>query len=57
MVQDPVCGMKINENDAAASTEYKRKVYYFCSPSCQDAFEKEPEKYVKNDGGEMKHHH
>jgi YHS domain-containing protein len=49
--------MKINENDAAASTEYKRKVYYFCSPSCQDAFEKEPEKYVKNDGGEMKHHH
>jgi YHS domain-containing protein len=42
---------------ASASTEYKGKMYYFCSPSCQDAFEKEPHKFVKNNGDEMKHHH
>ncbi len=57
MVQDPVCGMKFNEKAAASSTEYKGKIVYFCSPSCQDIFEKEPEKYVKNNGDELKHQH
>lgn len=46
MTRDPVCGMQLEEIDAAGTAQYKGKTYYFCSPSCKAAFEKEPEKYA-----------
>jgi YHS domain-containing protein len=46
MVIDPVCKMKIDENKAAAKSDYKGKTYYFCAVSCKQKFDKEPEKYV-----------
>ena len=46
MVKDPVCGMQVNEGTAAAKSEYKGKMYYFCSQACKAAFDKTPEKYV-----------
>jgi Cu+-exporting ATPase len=46
MVVDPVCKMKIDENKAAGSSVYKGQTYYFCSASCKQKFDKEPEKYV-----------
>ena len=57
IVQDIVCGMHLKDNEAVASLTYKGKTYYFCSPSCQDAFEKEPEKYIKNNGDKTIHHY
>jgi len=48
MAKDPVCGMEVDEKNAAAKTEYKGKTYYFCAHGCKEAFEKEPEKYVKS---------
>lgn len=47
MAIDPVCKMKVEESKAAAASEYKGKKYYFCSPGCKRAFDKEPEKYLK----------
>ena len=44
---DPVCGMKIDEPKATAKSEYQGDAYYFCSPSCKAAFDKEPSKYAK----------
>jgi YHS domain-containing protein len=46
MAIDPVCGMEVSERDAAGKSEHKGKTYYFCSPGCKIAFDKEPEKYV-----------
>lgn len=46
MVKDPVCGMQIDEKKAAGKSEYQGQTYYFCSPGCKKAFDKEPEKYV-----------
>ncbi len=46
MVTDPVCKMKIDENKAAGSSDYKGQTYYFCSLSCKQKFDKEPEKYA-----------
>lgn len=46
MTKDPVCGMEVNEKTAANKSEYKGQTYYFCSPGCKNAFDKEPEKYV-----------
>jgi Cu+-exporting ATPase len=44
---DPVCGMEIEEKEAAGSSTYKGVVYYFCSQHCKEEFDKDPEKYLK----------
>jgi YHS domain-containing protein len=53
MAKDPVCRMTVDEEKAAAKSEYKGKTYYFCAPGCKVAFDKDPEKYLK---GEGEHH-
>ena len=45
-VKDLVCGMTIDPQTAAATSEYKGKTYYFCARGCKLAFDKNPEKYV-----------
>jgi YHS domain-containing protein len=46
MAKDPVCGMEVDPAKAAGTVEYQGQTYYFCSPGCKAAFEKEPEKYL-----------
>jgi YHS domain-containing protein len=46
MVMDPVCGMRIDPDDAAATAEYDGMTYYFCAQSCHDAFVADPGSYV-----------
>ncbi len=45
-VKDPVCGMTIENSAAAAVSTYKSTTYYFCSSSCKDGFDKDPEAYI-----------
>jgi len=47
MTIDPVCGMEVDEEQAAAQYEYKGKTYYFCAVGCKDKFVQNPEQYVK----------
>jgi adenylate cyclase len=37
-VIDPVCGMRIEADDAAATAEHQGQTYYFCSEACRDIF-------------------
>ena len=37
-VKDPVCGMQVNKEKAAATGVYKGKTCYFCSPGCKAHF-------------------
>ena len=46
MATDPVCKMEVEESQAAATSEYKGKGYYFCAVGCKKAFDQNPEKYV-----------
>lgn len=46
MAKDPVCNMDVDETKAAAKSEFKGNVYYFCSQICKEKFVKEPEKYI-----------
>lgn len=46
MVQDPVCKMIIEKQNAISVLEYKGETYYFCSEDCKEAFQKDPEKYI-----------
>lgn len=46
MPTDPVCGMRVDTDDAASTAEYESTTYYFCSQACQDAFVADPISYV-----------
>ncbi len=46
MVKDPVCGMEIDPETAAGSSEYEGVTYYFCADACKTEFDAEPSKYV-----------
>jgi YHS domain-containing protein len=50
MARDPICGMEVSESHASASLNYKGQNFYFCSPSCYDAFAKNPDMYVSGKG-------
>jgi len=43
---DPVCGMKVEPESAAASAEFDGKTYYFCNPRCKERFLADPGKYL-----------
>ena len=45
-VKDPVCGMMIDRDTAAAQSQYQGRTYYFCSQQCVRQFESEPERYA-----------
>lgn len=45
--KDPVCGMEISRMTAADEFAYQDKTYYFCSSSCRETFEADPEKYLR----------
>jgi YHS domain-containing protein/uncharacterized membrane protein YraQ (UPF0718 family) len=44
--RDPVCGMRVDPETAAASAEYEGETHYFCSPGCRTAFELKPEAFL-----------
>ncbi len=47
MAKDPVCGMNVDEKEAAATYEYKGKTYYFCAVACKQKFAQNPEKFLR----------
>jgi YHS domain-containing protein len=47
MAKDLICGMNVDEKSARYKSEYKGKIYYFCSPTCKEDFDKNPEKHLK----------
>jgi Cu+-exporting ATPase len=46
MARDPVCGKAVNQDHAAAKTDYAGERYYFCSTDCQRQFEESPKDYL-----------
>lgn len=51
IARDPVCGMAVDQNKAAATSEYKGKTYYFCAQGCKRVFDADPEKYLSHEPG------
>ncbi|MGH2653347.1 MAG: heavy metal translocating P-type ATPase [Actinomycetota bacterium] len=45
-VRDPVCGMDIDPEGAAATAEHAGNRYYFCSRGCYQRFIEAPEEYA-----------
>jgi YHS domain-containing protein len=43
---DPVCGMHVEPEQAAAESEYQGQIYYFCCADCKRLFDDDPTNYV-----------
>jgi Cu+-exporting ATPase len=43
---DPVCGMTVAPETAAASREVDGTTYYFCSAHCAASFDADPQRYT-----------
>ncbi len=43
---DPVCGMEVNTETAAAKVRYDSKDYHFCSENCATQFRAEPDRFA-----------
>jgi Cu+-exporting ATPase len=43
---DPVCGMKVARERAAARETHAGQTYYFCNPRCAERFRAEPSRYL-----------
>lgn len=44
--RDPICGMQIDEENAAGKSEHGGRTYYFCSAGCKTKFDENPEQYA-----------
>ncbi|HZC23444.1 MAG TPA: YHS domain-containing protein [Candidatus Binatia bacterium] len=44
--KDPVCGMKVEPDKAAGSSEFRGRKVYFCSQSCKQRFDRDPELFA-----------
>lgn len=61
-IQDPVCGMTIDTENAAARAEFRGETYYFCSIGCRERFEETPDRFVpvsqqrEGEGGPHRRH-
>ncbi len=56
MAKDPVCGMQIDEEKPAETSEYQGRTYYFCSPGCKATFDREPDKFIEESIGHSGNH-
>lgn len=43
---DPVCGMHVEEKNAAGLSEHQGATYYFDKEECMEKFNQHPEQYV-----------
>jgi len=49
MAKDPICGMDVEEEEAAATFEYKGNTYYFCAVGCKEKFAQDPERFLEKE--------
>lgn len=54
--KDMVCGMHVDPKTATQKSGYQGQIFYFCSPGCKKAFDKEPYKYIKTSQEYNPHH-
>ncbi len=50
-MKDPVCGMDVTPEKAAAKSEVGGQTYHFCSQSCKQKFDQNPQRYTSPQPG------
>ena len=49
MLTDPVCGMAVDADSAAAAWEHDGTTYFFCSIGCMERFRQDPARFLSQD--------
>jgi uncharacterized protein len=57
MARDPVCGMAVDPVTAGERLEHEGVTYWFCSPSCRQAFAEDPRRYLEAPPEPAEHAH
>lgn len=52
-MKDPVCGMNVNPQNAAAKSDRGGQTFYFCSTSCKQKFDQNPQQYSGQQTGQQ----
>lgn len=50
MTRDPICGMPVQPEQAAARREHMGQIFYFCSTHCAATFDADPHRYAHQEG-------
>lgn len=50
MTRDPICGMPVQPEQAAARREHMGQIFYFCSAHCAATFDADPHRYAHQEG-------
>lgn len=45
-VIDPVCGMQLDDQQTAITSQYMNRTYFFCSLGCKQQFDNDPQRYA-----------
>jgi Cu+-exporting ATPase len=53
-VIDPVCGMTVSAEDAAAAWEFAGETYLFCSVGCMERFREDPDRFLSMDDADRR---
>ncbi|MBV9174731.1 MAG: YHS domain-containing protein [Chloroflexi bacterium] len=48
--RDPVCGREVAQLDASLTSEYADETYVFCSQTCRDRFDEQPDIFTGQPG-------
>ena len=48
-MKDPVCGMTVEAENAAAAWDHEGVTYYFCSLGCFERFKADPQGFLNLD--------
>jgi len=51
-IRDPVCGMRLEQDQAVAVANHGGRDYHFCSPNCEKAFTGDPDRFVEAETGQ-----
>lgn len=51
MERDPVCGMQVDPQQSAYTSDYQGQTYYFCSERCKRQFDQDPALYAAQETG------
>ncbi|MGZ4131581.1 MAG: YHS domain-containing protein [Actinomycetota bacterium] len=51
---DPVCGMAVEPETAAAAWEHDGQTYFFCSVGCMERFRAEPARFLAMEPSERR---
>lgn len=53
MQTDPVCRMQVDEQKAAGKSDYQGKTFYFCSETCKQQFDHNPQQYTSQQAAKI----